>query len=69
MDTRVKAVREDPEVGKGSCSTFDECYTDEELSAWLDDRRIGSTEEAVKECRWTWKIQQEVWNDREAGMY
>ena len=27
----VDTIRNDPKVGKGSCSVFDECYTDEEI--------------------------------------
>jgi hypothetical protein len=28
----VEEIRQDPELGKGSCSTYEECYTDEELA-------------------------------------
>lgn len=27
----VAAVRADPRIGRGSCSSIDECYTDEEI--------------------------------------
>lgn len=27
----VDAVRADPKIGRGTCSTIDECYTDEEV--------------------------------------
>jgi hypothetical protein len=42
----IEAVRKDPNVGRGSCASIDECYTDEELWEVIKD---ASTEaEAVK---------------------
>lgn len=35
-DPRVQAIRKDPLVGKGSCSSVDECWSDKELLSFLD---------------------------------
>lgn len=51
MDERVKAIRADKKIGEGSCSTVDECYTDKELIAELDEAGITSPEAAVKHFR------------------
>ena len=39
-DPRVKAIRENKLVGKGSCSHIDECFEDDELSALLDKEHV-----------------------------
>ena len=31
----IVAIRSDKRLGRGSCSTFDECYTDSELREWV----------------------------------
>ncbi len=36
----VKAVREHPKLGRGSCHPWDECYTDEELREMLDGKTV-----------------------------
>lgn len=36
IDPRVKAIRADSMVGRGSCSVIDECWTDEEIQVELD---------------------------------
>lgn len=51
MDARVKAVRADEKVGNGSCSWIDECMSDEELIAWLDERGAKTPAAAVKAAR------------------
>lgn len=45
----IKAVRKDRLVGKGSCSSIDECYEDEEL--WEVIREAKSPQEAVRLAR------------------
>jgi hypothetical protein len=47
----VEAVRTDDKVGRGSCSAIDECYSDDELAAWLTVRRICTPKKAVAEAR------------------
>ena len=50
-DPRVKAIRTDSKVGAGSCSTIDECWTDEELAAELDADEVTSPTAAIKWAR------------------
>lgn len=40
LDPRVRAVRADEMVGRGSCSVVDECWTDEEVQDELDTQGI-----------------------------
>lgn len=47
-DPRVQAIRDDKLVGRGTCSTIDECYTDGELIEQLDSEGIHSTKESVE---------------------
>lgn len=47
----VDAIRADVKVGVGSCSTFDECYTDEEIVEWARESNISTPEEALKFAR------------------
>ena len=51
MDERVKAIRNDDLVGRGSCSSIDECYDDKELAQQLDDYSIHTPVAAVKWAR------------------
>jgi hypothetical protein len=41
----VAEVRADKELGVGSCSVVDECYTDEELQDWID--RLAAPDSGV----------------------
>ena len=50
-DPRVVAVRADAKVGRGTCSTVDECMTDDELVAWLDEFGANTVKRAVREMR------------------
>lgn len=45
----IYAVRNDKHIGRGTCSTYDECYTDQELLYDLHDRFGGlpSVKQAV----------------------
>ena len=51
QDIRVIAIRNHPKVGRGSCSTIDECYTDEELLRDLDAAGIKGKRAAVRWAR------------------
>jgi len=51
MDTRVDAIRNDPCVGRGSCASIDECYSDNELAELLDSCGVSSENDAVKWAR------------------
>lgn len=52
----IAAVRSDVKVGVGSCSVVDECYTDRELAAALDDAGITTVKDAVKWARDTERL-------------
>lgn len=47
-DARVIAIRADKNVGRGSCSSIDECWSDAELIAALDGENITEPAAAVK---------------------
>ena len=47
-DKRVAAIRSDAKVGRGSCSSIDECMTDSELVEALDEAEAMSVADAVK---------------------
>lgn len=51
MDERVKAIRADPEVGRGTCSAIDESYDDCDLVEDLDAAGISKPSEAVDWAR------------------
>ena len=51
MDPRVKAIREDALVGSGTCTSTNECYSDEELVRELDRYNILTPRAAVKFAR------------------
>jgi len=46
-DPRVTAIRADKRFGRGSCSFIDECYSDSELLARLDENNITSVKDAL----------------------
>lgn len=48
IDLRIQAIRNNPLIGSGSCSSIDECYTDNELLSELEDDNINTPAEAVK---------------------
>jgi hypothetical protein len=48
VDDRVKAIRDDKKVGRGTCTTIDECYSDEELIAELNEEGVKTPADAVK---------------------
>lgn len=52
-DPRVAAIRADAAVGRGSCSSIDECYEDTELVSALDRESIQTAHDAVRWARAT----------------
>ena len=50
MDSRVKAIREHPHIGEGSCSSIDECWEDGELMELFDKTGALSVERAIEEA-------------------
>lgn len=53
-DPRIEAIRKDPKVGRGTCTTIDEATTDSELVIALDEAGVTTVEEAV-----AWAIEDE----------
>lgn len=51
MDFRVKAIREDALVGRGTCTYIDETFSDTELVIWVDDASATTPKEAVEWAR------------------
>ena len=45
---RVSAIRNHPKVGRGSCTSIDECFTDQEVIDSLDGENVQTCEGAVK---------------------
>lgn len=43
----IKSVRSHPKLGRGSCSTIDECWSDKELLEEFDKEGIKTPQEAV----------------------
>ena len=51
MDNRVKVIREDKMVGRGSCTHIDEVFSNEDLIHWLDQDEVYTTKGAVEWAR------------------
>ena len=51
MDVRIEAIRKDPCVGSGTCSSIDECLGDDELSWMLNEDGAVSTTAAIQWAR------------------
>jgi hypothetical protein len=60
MDPRVEAIRNDTKVGCGTCSTIDECFTDAELAAALDERNITTPKVALRWARGFERLHREL---------
>ena len=60
MDNRVAAIRANKDVGNGSCSTWSECYSDDEIVQELDEMGIATPEAAVAHAIWA----ENLWRDR-----
>jgi len=43
----IQAVRDDSKVGRGTCSSIDECFTDEELGKVILEEGLTTSEETV----------------------
>ena len=62
----VNVIRECPIIGRGTCSSVDECLTDGEIKTMLDESEIKTNNDAIKwgidfeemqlsralDCRW-----------------
>jgi hypothetical protein len=46
-DPRVVAIREHPKVGRGTCTSIDECFGDSELAEFLDECDVKTVKAAV----------------------
>jgi len=66
MDIRVKAIREDKMVGRGTCTYIDETFEDSELLEWLDGAEVPGWPEAVEWARDYERRKIEMAADREA---
>lgn len=44
----VEAIRSDSKVGRGSCSSIDECWSDEDIKESLTEFDCSTIEEAIK---------------------
>ena len=51
LDERIKAIRLDPVVGRGSCSSIDECMSDEDLYRSLNRDSVSTPKDAVTWAR------------------
>lgn len=51
MDVRIEAIRKDPCVGSGTCTSTDECLSNDELSWMLNESGIISAKEAIRWAR------------------
>tara|TARA_B100000131_G_C18002697_1_gene567152 strand:+ start:381 stop:698 length:318 start_codon:yes stop_codon:yes gene_type:complete len=61
-DPRVIIIRKDKNLGSGSCTSIDECWSDSEILEFLDENKITTTKEAL-----SWAYEQEGFR-REAGL-
>ena len=59
-DKWVQAIREHKLVGRGSCTSIDECLSDGELSEMLIEQGIKSEKAAV---RWALEVEG-MWHER-----
>ncbi len=59
-DKWVQAIREHKLVGRGSCTSIDECWSDGELSEMLIEQGIKSEKAAV---RWALEVEG-MWHER-----
>ena len=59
-DKWVQTIREHALVGRGSCTSIDECWSDGELSEMLIEQGIKSEKAAVR-----WALEREgMWHER-----
>lgn len=61
MDQRVEAIRNSKLVGKGSCSSIDECYGESDLVELFDTAKLVTTNQALY-----WALKHELlWREQE----
>lgn len=51
---RVTAIRNHSKVGRGTCTSVDECWDDKEILEFLDDNNLLTSEAAI-----AWALEQE----------
>ena len=51
---RVAAIRNHPKVGRGTCTSVDECWDDKDIIEFLDDNNVTTEEGAIE-----WALDQE----------
>ena len=51
---RVDAIRSHPKVGRGTCTSVDECWDDKDIIEFLDDNDIHTESGAIE-----WALEQE----------
>ena len=51
---RVTAIRDHSKVGRGTCTSVDECWDDKDIIEFLDDNGIQTEEGAIE-----WALEQE----------
>ena len=51
---RVTAIRDHSRVGRGTCTSVDECWDDKEIIEFLDENNITTEEGAIE-----WALDQE----------
>ena len=51
---RVTAIRNHSKVGRGTCTSVDECWEDKEIIEFLDDNSITTEDGAIE-----WALEQE----------
>ena len=51
---RVTAIRDHSRVGRGTCTSVDECWDDKEIIEFLDDNNVTTEEGAIE-----WALEQE----------
>ena len=51
---RVEAIRDHKLVGRGSCTSVDECWDDKDIIEFLDDSNVTTVEGAIE-----WALDQE----------
>lgn len=67
LEEMVGAIRQDPEVGLGSCSVIDECFTDDELKQRLVKNHISSVSTALTVTREISRVYNDVMMDQYHG--
>ena len=51
---RVTAIRNHSKVGRGTCTSVDECWDDKEIIEFLDDNNVTTEDGAIE-----WALEQE----------